>query len=353
MEKKSKKLLIIIGVIALVILAAIIVIVLVNKNKGHRVIKVETFSGDVTIESGSSKKDIFEGMNLKSKDTVTTGADGVVELLVDEDKHIVASENTSFTITSSGDEEKGKLKIKLLYGTSLVQIDKKLSDGSSVEVETPNTTLSVRGTTFETSYSKEDESTVVKVTDGVVDVATAEETVQVEAGSMATIKDNKIKVTPLSIEYRDEEAFEVRYSTTNELSGIHVKWLNEWTHVASAQNKNGPDLFERHGVNIRYWVYTEDEVNADIDNSGEAGHLIGVDYLKNGDGDTIICCSYDLNGESGIKYAYQYFKKVQDNVYLSIFVFDERNGEAVGDDTLEYYLELTNNCYYTYSIEAE
>ncbi|MBP3621608.1 MAG: FecR domain-containing protein [Lachnospiraceae bacterium] len=351
MEKKNKKLPIIIGAIALVIIAVVIVVVV--NNKGHRVIKVESFAGDVALERGSSKKDMVEGMNLKSKDTVTTGSDGLVELLVDTDKHIVASENTSFKITSSGSEEKGKLKIELLYGTSLVEIDKKLQKGSSVEVETPNATLSVRGTIFETSYTEDEDKTVVKVTDGVVKIATAEETVELEAGNMATIKDDKIKVSPLPIEYEDKETFEVRYSTTNEFSGIHVKWLKEWTYIASAQNKNGPDLFERHGVKIRYWVYTEDEVNADIDNSGETGHLIGVDYIKNDDGDTIICCSYDLNGESGIKYAYQYFKKVQDDMYLSIFVFDERNGEAVGDDTLEYYLALTNNCYYTYSIEVE
>ena len=352
MEKKNKKLPIIIGAIALVVIAIVVVVILAG-DKGHRVIKVKSFLGQVSLERGSSEKDVVEGMNLKSKDTVTTGADGVVELLVDADKHIVASENTSFTIVSSGNEKKGKLKIELLYGTSLVEIDKKLPEGSSVEVETPNATLSVRGTIFETSYTEGEDKTVVKVTDGVVKIATAEETVELEAGNMATVKDDKIKVTPLPIEYEDMETFEVRYSTTNEFSGIHVKWLKEWTHIASAQNKNGPDLFERHGVKIRYWVYTEDEVNADIDNSGETGHLIGVDYIKNDDGDTIICCSYDLNGESGIKYAYQYFKKVQDDMYLSIFVFDERNGEAVGDDTLEYYLALTNDCYYTYSIEVE
>lgn len=350
MEKKDKKLPIIIGAVAVAVIAVIVVVVIMNK--GHRVIKVESFQGSVTLERGSSEKDIVDGMNLKSEDTVTTGSDGLVELLVDEDKHIVAEANTCFTITSSGNDKRGKLKIKLEYGTSLVEIDNKLPEGSSVELETPNAALSVRGTTFETTYAGDDNTTVVKVTDGVVSVATDKEAAEVEAGNMAIVKGDEIAVTILPIEYRDVVAFEARYFSDNNFSGIFVKELIGWTYISSAQNKNGPDIFENKGVKIRYWVYTEDEMNADIDNSDEAGHLKNMEKLKNDDGDLIICASYEFNGDAGdIAYAYQYFKEVQDNMYLSIMVYDEDGGQSLGDVTIETYLPLTNDCYYVYGTD--
>lgn len=52
-----------------------------------------SFGGQITLERGSSNKDMVVGMNLKSEDKVTTGNDGSVELFVDDDKHILAREN--------------------------------------------------------------------------------------------------------------------------------------------------------------------------------------------------------------------------------------------------------------------
>ena len=93
-EKKNKKLPIIIGISVVLVIAIVLVLLLVLG--GHRVIKVQFFDGQVTLERGSGAKDMVEGMNLKSKDRVITGSDGLVELLVDEDKHILAKENTCF-----------------------------------------------------------------------------------------------------------------------------------------------------------------------------------------------------------------------------------------------------------------
>ena len=126
--KKGKKIVLFVGSVALLaVVAAVLFIVL---GGGHRVIKVDEFEGDVTFERNSEEKDIVEGMNLKSEDSITTGDDGLVELLVDTDKHILAQENTSFVIISKGNEKKGKLVIKLNYGTSLVEIENKLNDKS-------------------------------------------------------------------------------------------------------------------------------------------------------------------------------------------------------------------------------
>ena len=193
MKIANKKLPIIIGII-LVVAIAIVGIILVVGNKGHRVIKVDKVLGEASLERKNSEQEIYENINLKSEDAVITGQDGQVELLIDSDKHVLARENTKFKVVSSGNENKGKLKIELLYGTSLVEIENKLPEDAFFEVETPNATIGVRGTVFETSYDEKENKTVVVVTSGVVEVTTDTETVVVEEGQKAIVVDDVAEV---------------------------------------------------------------------------------------------------------------------------------------------------------------
>lgn len=192
----SKKALIVIGIVLLVIIIAIVFVIILNK--GHRVIKVESLDGTVTLERDASVKDIFVDMNLKSEDTITTGENGLIGLLADEDKHIAAVENTCFKIVSDGNEKKGTIKIELQYGASLIQIANKLPDGSTFEVETPNASLSVRGTIFEVTYIRETNTTILKVLEGIVQVDTNVESDMINAGETVIITDTHI-------EYSDTE----------------------------------------------------------------------------------------------------------------------------------------------------
>ena len=186
----KKKGLIVVAILAILAIAAVVVFLIVSK--GYRVIKVDSVEGEVTLERASEEKEIFEGLKLKSEDTMTTGEDGLLELLVDDDKHILAKENTSFTIQSNGNKKKGKLTIQLEYGTSLVEIENKLPDGYDVEVETPNASMSVRGTTFEVLYDKVSKITTLIVTEGKVRVKTKEDTLNVEAGQGVIIEEDEI-----------------------------------------------------------------------------------------------------------------------------------------------------------------
>lgn len=190
MMKKNKKLLMLmsVAVVAIVIIAFAVVMI----NRGHRVIKVESLEGEVELDRDSSEEDVFEGMNLRSEDEITTGEDGLLGLLADEDKYIAAIENTCFEIISEGSAKEGRLKIKLKYGTSLIEIENKLPEGASFEVETPNAALSVRGTTFEVAYIPETNTTILKVTEGLVEAESDTESQMVPAGATAVITDEHI-----------------------------------------------------------------------------------------------------------------------------------------------------------------
>lgn len=199
--KKSKKIIIFIGIALFIAIVAVVAVILMNK--GHRVIKVESFSGNVVLERDAAARDLFEEMNLKSEDKITTGESGLIGLLADEDKHIAAVENTCFMIISTGNEKKGTLKIELQYGTALIEIENKLPDGSTFEVDTPNASLSVRGTIFEVTYIPETNTTILKVTEGMVQVDTNVETGMVNAGEIAIITDTRIEISDIGAGYGD------------------------------------------------------------------------------------------------------------------------------------------------------
>lgn len=163
-----------------------------NNNEVYRLIKVNSFEGETSMNRAEEVIEMFEGIQLVSNDKVTTGSDGLVELLVDSDKNIVASADTCFAIEAVGDETQGKVTINLEYGTTLIEIQNKLTDGSEFEVVTPNATLSVRGTTFEVNYDTVTNETTVTVYDGTVEVATNIQSRDVNAGETVVVQDVNI-----------------------------------------------------------------------------------------------------------------------------------------------------------------
>lgn len=191
MEKKkvSGKIIAIIVLIAVIIVGVVVGVVLMGKKKNsYRLVKVQSYTGNVTIERDKKNKNIFEGIKLIPDDVVTTFDDSFVELLVDSDKHIGADANTSFKISAVGSEKAGKVRIELLHGSALFTIDNKLNDASTFKVKTPNATLSVRGTIFRVEYDEASNVTSVSVKEGTVAVTGASgEDYLLEAGKSGKI----------------------------------------------------------------------------------------------------------------------------------------------------------------------
>ncbi len=356
MKKKWLKWLVL---IVFVLIVAVVAVLLLGK--GYRVIKVEDFDGEVILERDSDEKDLFEGMKLKSEDTLTTEEDGIIELLVDTDKHILARENTCFTIQSSGNKKKGKLTIELEYGASLIEIENKLPDGYEVGVETPNASLSVRGTTFEVAYNKDTKTTVVEVIEGKVKVESDKESVNVEAGKGAIIKDDDIVLKDLFL-YEDTPVFELQSIIGDRSSAIYVKQLTDWQYVQGIYKGTVTEdgmvstdavinEFKKDGVSIRYCISTADEMYTEIDAQAENRDLYGLWKTVNDDGASVLVEEYDYQGRNGsIERAFRYYKEITEDMYLDIYVYDQDGGESLGDATKETYLDLTKNCYYTYGM---
>lgn len=372
MKATYKKLPIIVGII-LVIVVAVVGTIMIVQNNGHRVIKVDKVSGDASLEREAVKQEIYEGTNLKSQDAVITGRDGQVELLVDSDKHIWVQENTKFKVVSNGDENRGKLKIELQYGTSLVEIEEKLPAGAFFEVETPNATIGVRGTIFETSYYEEENKTVVVVTSGVVEVTSDTESVMVEAGQTGIVVDDDVELVTdntddtddtddtveedvedenLPIFYSaDGNAFELLYAISTDNTGIYVKNLKEYT-VEIGTNVESPTFSLINGdILIAYQVHRKDMMSSVVGGIKESPVIImySLDTMVNQDGDTIVCLKYLIKEDNSL--CYTYIKKISEDMYLNITVIEETSEQELKDTSIETYLPLTMNCYYNYSPE--
>ena len=191
MEQKKKRKWVVPLILSIVAVIAIVAVVLIffvlKKEDEYRVIKIAEHQGEIVLERNNEQINFdegnsFRGMNLKSEDVMDTKEDASVVLLVDSDKHIYADENTRFSIVATGNEENGKIKIKLESGIALCELENKLSTESAFEVETPNATASVRGTTFGVYYDEETKETKVEVLKGAVEVNTPTGTQMVEVG---------------------------------------------------------------------------------------------------------------------------------------------------------------------------
>ena len=376
MKKANKKFLIIIAIIIIAVIAVVGTILLIG-NGGHRVIKVDKVSGEASLVREETKQEIYEGSNLKSQDAVITGQDGQVELLVDSDKHIWAQENTKFKVVSSGNENKGKLKIELQYGTSLVEIEEKLPEGAFFEVETPNATVGVRGTIFETSYYEEENKTVVQVTSGVVEVISDTESVMVEAGQSAVVVDDDVELVDdtentdasgesnsnvvetyvedanLPIMYStNSNAFELAYQMTTDGIGVFVKNLKDFTPEIKGDEYTKNFYLNNKDMSIEYVVYRKEGVNVvlnAIKDTTEAFEIQSLDTMVNQDGNTVLAFKYLVKYDNHV--VYSYIKKISDDMYLWIALEDKTDGQIFGEDTFDTYLPLTMNCYYDYATD--
>lgn len=164
---------IIAGAATLIVIAAVVVVVILL-NTGYRSIRVENLDGTTKVTAESGVIEAFEGQNLKDGYKVRVLEDSSLTLALDSDKHVIADELTKFRIEAVGVAGKdSRTVIRLEKGSILNKIDNKLLPSESYVVESPNASMSVRGTIFTVNVFFDDEGfchTLVEVEEGVVEL---------------------------------------------------------------------------------------------------------------------------------------------------------------------------------------
>lgn len=150
---KGKKVGLIIGIIAgvLFIGAGVLTAVLLlgKKSDVYRVIKVMSSEGHCYVSRGDiTDLEAYDGMALQSGDSIHVDGNSSLILMLDEDKLAYVEQNTDFNIIAEGTAKDSRSRIELVKGALTCEIQGSLSSGSIYEVNTPNSTMAVRGTSF-------------------------------------------------------------------------------------------------------------------------------------------------------------------------------------------------------------
>ena len=192
---KSKKV-IIISAIVLAVVAALVVFLVLSKKDAYRILKVFELDGEAKVtRSDIGEIDPYVNMVLESGDNVKLNT-GLMTLQADDDKYIHLEEGTELVLNAAGDSANSKTTIELKSGAITNDIQNKLSEESSYEVNTPNSTMSVRGTMFRVEVYMENgiKYTKVSVFEGGVasylvykDGTTSDREVKIEKGKEVLI----------------------------------------------------------------------------------------------------------------------------------------------------------------------
>ena len=181
---------------------AVGVAVAVPKEESYRVIQVYDIEGTAQVtREDMGLMDAYVNMQLQNQDDAETGSDSYVQMKMDEDKYLLMEPDTCVSIEATGNDIDSKTKIVLTKGAIVNRIEKKLSENSTYEVETPNSTMAVRGTQFRVAISEPDENgnvyTTLEVYDGSVesvineinpDGSITQKKLTIEAGKKVTIR---------------------------------------------------------------------------------------------------------------------------------------------------------------------
>jgi len=131
-----------------------------KKEEDYRQIQVYKIDGTATVARQGSSMDAYENMQLQSGDIIETIAESYLQLKLDEDKYILVEPESKISLQATGNSVDSKTSIYLEKGAIVNQLDNPLSEDSSYDVTTPNSTMAVRGTTFrvEITYDEKGES---------------------------------------------------------------------------------------------------------------------------------------------------------------------------------------------------
>ncbi len=263
-------LIILVSTLLLIIMVVLVVLFFRGKNE-YRLIKVKSFEGSVKLQRDTGEvMDVFSGLRLISEDRVDVEKESMLELLADEDKHIIAEENTGFILSSQGTRKKGNITVRLLYGKALFTIDKKLNKASGFEVRTPNAIMSVRGTKFSVQYDAEKNETSIEVMEGKVQVLYEDTTRLLGPGETLLVNGNPINNTEASVEISNE-GNNVDINELNPVLPEYEEAPGEARFMLSRYYQNTPDYLSAGPDSLEITLYEEGETPSVMINMGEQG----------------------------------------------------------------------------------
>ena len=121
-------------------------------DESYRSIKIESLEGEAVVKRSDKNLNVYLDMNLRSGDSLETKANSSVVVKLDEDKYIYVGENSKIDLISS-EKNSEKTIIRVNEGCIVTEVKNKLKTNETFDVETPNSTMAIRGTTFKVAVT--------------------------------------------------------------------------------------------------------------------------------------------------------------------------------------------------------
>ncbi|MCC8100723.1 MAG: FecR family protein, partial [Clostridiales bacterium] len=163
--------------------------------ESYRNVKVLETEGTADLLREELEMPVYEQLVIQGGDIITTGEDGQVSLILDDDKYAIIEESSEVEFQLEGKKNKGTIHIYLNEGAIYNDIENPLEEEDAYEIETPDGVMAVRGTKFRISITTNEDGTYretsITVFEGKVYVSvknSANEETVVEAGEEAIIE---------------------------------------------------------------------------------------------------------------------------------------------------------------------
>lgn len=154
--------------------ATILAVVLLSGEESFRTVAVEEVNGTtLVVSNGNEAVDAYEGMHLYSGDDVSVQQNSDMTMVLDMDKYVYAEPGTHFWLECAGTADDSRTVIYMDAGSILNRITDNLNEGEVYQVDTPNSTMAVRGTVFRVTVYRGDDGlvyTLLEVFEGYVQV---------------------------------------------------------------------------------------------------------------------------------------------------------------------------------------
>jgi len=138
----KKKILIPVIAGVLVIIGLVLFLVFTSDDSYYSIKILET-KGTVSIDRDKKSINAEKGLKMRDKDYITLADDGFARVDCDRSTFIRFEHDTEASFAANSEK---KLKIKLVKGEMVVEVQEKYESGEALNIVTPNTVMAIRGT---------------------------------------------------------------------------------------------------------------------------------------------------------------------------------------------------------------
>lgn len=164
--------------------------------------RLETYTGQVTLFQGTETKPIVEGARLISQDQLETFLSSYAYLSLDSSKALRMNETSLIEIQQEGQ----LLDIYVKNGSLFFHVSESLGEEESLNFHTNNVVTGVRGTSGIITWDALERTSQIVVLSGVVQTTTSNEEKEVHSGEIALAKTHSDGTVTLEIQSLEEYA---------------------------------------------------------------------------------------------------------------------------------------------------